>query len=139
MILSTLMQEVTELASLAAQGVQANDTNPDGNPMTSVLNTPPANGSVTLNPDGSFSYTPNTGYYGVDSFTYYDENGPATPIRLRCISPFMPRRSLLTMTMRRRKIRNWMSLPLTACLPTTPLPTATPSPRCSSPTRPTAT
>ena len=67
---------MTELASPAAQGVQANDTNPDGNPMTSVLNTPPANGSVTLNPNGSFSYTPYDGYYGMDSFTYYDENGP---------------------------------------------------------------
>ena len=74
--LSTLLQEVAQLASTKG-GVQANDTNPDGNPMTSVLNTPPANGSVTLNPDGSFSYTPNNGYYGVDSFTYYDENGPA--------------------------------------------------------------
>ena len=56
----------------------ANDTNADGNPLTAVLASNPANGSVTLNSDGSFSYTPNAGFFGTDSFTYYDENGPAT-------------------------------------------------------------
>ena len=30
----------------------------------------PSNGSVTLNADGSFTYTPNTGFNGTDSFTY---------------------------------------------------------------------
>ena len=30
----------------------------------------PAHGSLTLNPDGSFEYTPNAGYVGTDSFTY---------------------------------------------------------------------
>ena len=32
--------------------------------------TPPANGSVTLNPDGSYTYTPDTDFEGEDSFTY---------------------------------------------------------------------
>ncbi len=66
-----------ELAQLGANGVQDNDYSLEGNLLTSVLNTPPANGSVTLNGDGSFSYTPNAGFWGMDSFTYYDENGPA--------------------------------------------------------------
>ena len=80
-----------ELEELGSGGVQANDFNPDGNPMTSVLNSPPADGSVTLNPNGSFSYTPNAGFYGLDAFTYYDENGNGpTPMWRRCLSPSTP-------------------------------------------------
>ena len=62
--------------SLPANGVLANDSNPDGNPLTAVLASNPAYGSVTLNPDGSFSYVPSDGFYGVDSFTYYDREWP---------------------------------------------------------------
>ena len=69
--------EDQELDVTAANGVLANDSSPDGNTLTAVLAANPANGSVTLNPDGSFSYTPNDGFYGTDSFTYYDENGLA--------------------------------------------------------------
>lgn len=35
-----------------------------------ALETPPANGRVTINPDGTFTYTPNRGFSGSDSFTY---------------------------------------------------------------------
>lgn len=35
-----------------------------------ALETPPGNGSVTINPDGTFTYTPRQGFYGSDSFTY---------------------------------------------------------------------
>ncbi|MBZ0221254.1 MAG: tandem-95 repeat protein, partial [Candidatus Methylomirabilis sp.] len=38
--------------------------------LTAQLVTGPANGSLTLNPDGSFIYTPGPGYSGIDSFTY---------------------------------------------------------------------
>ena len=62
-----------------APGVQGNDTNADGNPITAVLNSLPTNGTLLNFPgDGSFSYLPNAGFYGTDSFTYTDENGPAT-------------------------------------------------------------
>ncbi len=69
--------ENQELDVAAADGVLANDFNADGNPLTAVLNTPPANGAVTLNNDGSFSYMPDSGFTGTDSFTYYAVNGPA--------------------------------------------------------------
>ncbi|MEH6528115.1 MAG: Ig-like domain-containing protein, partial [Sneathiella sp.] len=40
----------------------------------------PTNGSVTVNPDGSYSYTPDASFSGSDSFTYrfVDENGDIT-------------------------------------------------------------
>ena len=48
------------------------DTDSDGNPlsMTASLVSGPGNGSVALNGDGSFVYTPNSGFVGADTFTY---------------------------------------------------------------------
>ncbi|MFO0929484.1 MAG: Ig-like domain-containing protein [Gemmataceae bacterium] len=43
--------------TVAAPGVLANDNDVEGNPLTAVLVTGPVNGSVTLNADGSFTYT----------------------------------------------------------------------------------
>jgi len=37
--------------------------------------TNPANGGLTLNPDGSFTYIPNPGFFGTDSFTYSAKSG----------------------------------------------------------------
>ncbi|HEX2747498.1 MAG TPA: esterase-like activity of phytase family protein, partial [Verrucomicrobiales bacterium] len=51
----------------AASGLLANDPSS----ARSVVNvSTPAHGTVTTNPDGSFTYTPATGYTGVDTFTY---------------------------------------------------------------------
>jgi hypothetical protein len=59
-----------------APGVQSNDVSADGGSFTSVLVSAPNNGNVTLNSDGSFSYTPNPSFSGLDSFKYEDvENG----------------------------------------------------------------
>ena len=49
-----------------------NDTDPDGDALT-VQTTPvvaPAHGSLTLNSDGTFTYTPDAGWNGTDTFTY---------------------------------------------------------------------
>lgn len=55
----------------AAPSVLANDyAMPPGAPLTAALVTGPANGSVTLNSNGHFVYTPTLGYAGSDSFTY---------------------------------------------------------------------
>jgi VCBS repeat-containing protein/YD repeat-containing protein len=59
----------------AASGVLHNDSDPNGIPLTAVLVTSPSHGSLTLNSDGSLSYTPNTHYTGSDSFSYYAYNG----------------------------------------------------------------
>jgi hypothetical protein len=47
-----------ESLAVGAPGVLRNDTDPDGRALTARLLTPPTNGSVGLNADGSFTYTP---------------------------------------------------------------------------------
>jgi len=58
-----------------APGVLANDSDPDFDPLTAVLETGATNGTATLNADGSFDYTPNPGFAGTDSFTYRASDG----------------------------------------------------------------
>ena len=41
--------------------------------MTARSSLDPANGTLTLNPDGSFNYAPNANFSGSDSFTYAAE------------------------------------------------------------------
>ena len=48
-------------------GVLRNDA---GHPDTLVAHSSPSHGSLALNPDGSFRYTPAAGFTGTDSFTY---------------------------------------------------------------------
>ncbi len=57
--------------TVAAPGVLGNDTNREsGTTLTAVPVTPVGQGSVTLNPDGSFTYTPSANWSGSTSFTY---------------------------------------------------------------------
>jgi VCBS repeat-containing protein len=55
--------------------VLQNDSDPEGDTLTAMLATDPANGTVELNADGSFVYTPNADYVGTDSFTYTADDG----------------------------------------------------------------
>ena len=61
--------------NVPASGVLANDTDPDGDPLTAAPGSGPAHGTLTLNADGSFTYTPATDYNGSDSFTYSAGDG----------------------------------------------------------------
>ncbi|MCV6623621.1 MAG: retention module-containing protein, partial [Cellvibrionaceae bacterium] len=55
--------------------VSTNDTDPDGDNLSySVVNNP-SNGTVVLNNDGTYSYTPNADFNGTDSFTYQVNDG----------------------------------------------------------------
>src|SRR4029453_2073764 len=60
-----------------APGVLANDSDADGNQLSAVLGSGPSHGTLTLNPDGSFLYTPTADYNGPDSFTYRASDGTA--------------------------------------------------------------
>ncbi len=53
-----------------APGVLENDSDADGDTLTAVWVSDPAHGNLTINGDGSFTYTPDAGYEGSDSFTY---------------------------------------------------------------------
>jgi hypothetical protein len=59
----------------AADGLLANDSDADGDPLSAVLVAGPAHGALTPNADGSFSYTPGAGFVGTDSFTYQASDG----------------------------------------------------------------
>jgi VCBS repeat-containing protein len=61
--------------NVAAAGVLANDSDPDGNAITAQLRSQPAHGSLTLSANGAFAYTPVAGYAGADSFTYVASDG----------------------------------------------------------------
>jgi hypothetical protein len=72
--------DVNEDATLtvAADGVLGNDSDGNGDDLTAQLVTGPSHGqSFTLNPNGSFSYTPESDFNGSDSFTYRANDGQA--------------------------------------------------------------
>lgn len=52
--------------------VAVNDTDPDGNlnPASAASTSTPANGAVVNNANGTITYTPNAGFFGIDTFTY---------------------------------------------------------------------
>ncbi len=59
-------------------GVLENDTDLNGDTLTAVLGDTTTNGALIFNPDGSFTYEPNTDFSGIDSFTYFANDGDAT-------------------------------------------------------------
>ncbi len=61
--------------TVAAPGVLENDSDVGGDALTAVLDTDVTHGQLTLNADGSFSYTPDSGFVGTDSFTYHINDG----------------------------------------------------------------
>jgi VCBS repeat-containing protein len=56
-------------------GVLVNDTDVDGDTLTAILVSPPANGTFTLNPNGSYWWWPDADYNGTTTFTYKVNDG----------------------------------------------------------------
>ncbi|HEX2697885.1 MAG TPA: spherulation-specific family 4 protein [Anaerolineales bacterium] len=56
--------------NIPAPGILSHDFDPDDDSMSAVLVNGPANGALTLNTDGSFTYTPVSSFTGIDIFTY---------------------------------------------------------------------
>ncbi len=54
--------------------VLANDSDPDGDPLTVTSATAP-NGTVVINPNGTITYTPNANFNGTDTITYQISDG----------------------------------------------------------------
>ncbi|RLA55249.1 MAG: hypothetical protein DRR04_14935, partial [Gammaproteobacteria bacterium] len=63
------------LLSILVPGVLGNDNDPDGDPMTAVLDVDVSNGTLNLSADGSFTFDPPAGQSGSYSFTYHAFDG----------------------------------------------------------------
>jgi hypothetical protein len=61
--------------TIAAPGVLGNDTDVDSPSLTAVLVSGPAGGTLSLNTNGSFTYTPAPSFNGLASFTYRASSG----------------------------------------------------------------
>lgn len=66
-----------KVLNVSAPGVLGNDSDSDNASISAELVAGPANGIVNLNPNGSFTYTPNANFNGGDSFTYQVSDGSA--------------------------------------------------------------
>ena len=58
-------------------GILANDSDPDGDPLSVALENDAAHGTLSLAAGGLFTYMPNEGFTGTDSFTYFASDGQA--------------------------------------------------------------
>src|SRR5580704_7829437 len=63
-----------ETLTVGAPGVLINDTDGQG-PLTAVPGTTTSHGTLSLSTNGGFTYTPNAGFSGTDSFTYEAYDG----------------------------------------------------------------
>jgi hypothetical protein len=61
--------------TVAPPGVLANDTDGDGDALSTILVGPPAHGTLDLAADGSLTYTPGPNYHGEDGFSYRATDG----------------------------------------------------------------
>ncbi|MCP3937132.1 MAG: tandem-95 repeat protein, partial [Actinomycetia bacterium] len=64
-----------EDTAVTTGNVLANDTDPDGDTLSVDSFTQGANGSVSYNADGTFTYTPHADFNGTDTFTYTVDDG----------------------------------------------------------------
>mgnify|MGYP000899221705 CR=1 FL=1 len=63
--------------TVSAPGLLANDTDVAGTQLTAVTVSQPQHGTLSLNPNGGFTYTPANGFVGADTFTYRASDGNA--------------------------------------------------------------
>lgn len=69
------LAEGATLQTTPSTGVQANDSDIDLDALTTVVDSIPANGSLSMNTDGSFTYTHNGSETVSDSFVYHVNDG----------------------------------------------------------------
>ena len=67
--------EINEDSSVLIVGGQVNATDADGDSLSYAKHSNASDGAVTMNPDGSFNYTPNADFYGTDTFDYIVNDG----------------------------------------------------------------
>jgi hypothetical protein len=83
-----------DVLTLGGAGVLSNDGDAEGEPLTAVLASAPAGGTLTLHADGSFVYVPAADFHGIDSFTYRAHDGTAggnlATVTLRVLASNLP-------------------------------------------------
>jgi len=65
----------THMGAIYAGTVANSISDPENDPLTTDLATGPGHGTLTMNLDGTYSYTPQAGYVGDDTFTYSATDG----------------------------------------------------------------
>jgi VCBS repeat-containing protein len=73
----TVDEDGTLNITAEAERVLSNDLDPDGDNLTAVNASDPAGGTVILDTNGSFTYTPDPDFNGTDTFTYQASDGQA--------------------------------------------------------------
>ena len=71
--------------TINAPGVLGNDTDVDGDALTASMVSDVTKGTLTLNPDGSFTYNPDVDFFGVDTFTYR-ANDPSPSVEVATVT-----------------------------------------------------
>lgn len=66
------------ILTIPVAGVLGNDSDPDSDPLTATLATNVTSGTINLNANGSFTYTPIVNFNGTASFTYRANDGAAS-------------------------------------------------------------
>jgi VCBS repeat-containing protein len=69
--------------------VLANDTDADGDGLTAIIKSGPSHGTLAMNRDGTFTYTPDAQFSGIDEFTYVASDGSAQsdPATVKIVVP----------------------------------------------------
>ncbi|HSL32826.1 MAG TPA: Ig-like domain-containing protein, partial [Candidatus Limnocylindrales bacterium] len=80
--------------SVSRPGVLGSDRDVDNPTLQALLGRTASNGTLALAADGSFTYTPRTGFSGTDAFTYFATDGTAksgeTLVTIQVIRPNQP-------------------------------------------------
>ena len=71
----TIAADMSTARTFDVSTLTGNDTDPDGDALTISSFGTPANGTVTNNGDGTFTYEPNAGFTGNDTFDYTISDG----------------------------------------------------------------
>ncbi len=72
--------------TLSGNSIVDNDVDLDGDHLTATLVTDVSNGTLVLDQNGTFTYTPNANYNGLDSFTYKPDDGIASAAAASTVS-----------------------------------------------------
>src|SRR5579862_3990393 len=73
-VADSFQTQVNTQLSVAVPGVLGNDIDPQAFGLNAVLDGTVSHGTLALNSNGSFTYTPAAGFVGIDSFTYHVVN-----------------------------------------------------------------